>query len=66
MALVDTLDELIHSGRIEPQTAMEVVATFDKSFAEVLAEKVKARMNFKVLSDPLPSISLRFVADDRS
>lgn len=65
MALVDTLDEIIHSGRIEPQTAMKVVATFDKSFAEVLAEKVKARMSFKVLCDSLPSIPLRFVANGR-
>ena len=28
---------------------MKVIATFDKSIAEVLSEKVKARMNFKVL-----------------
>ena len=27
---------------------MKVVATFDKSITEVLADKVKARMNFKV------------------
>ncbi len=50
MALIDTLDELVHSGRIEPQTAMKVIATFDKSITEVLADKVKARMNFKVLA----------------
>lgn len=48
MALIDTLDELVHSGRIEPQTAMKVIATFDKSITEVLSDKVKARMNFKV------------------
>lgn len=48
MSLIDTLDDLVHSGRIEPQTAMKVIATFDKSITEVLAEKVKARMNFKV------------------
>ncbi|MCJ1275767.1 Transcription initiation factor IIA small chain (TFIIA 13.5 kDa subunit) [Puttea exsequens] len=47
IALIDTLDELVHSSRIEPQTAMKVIATFDKSIAEVLSEKVKARMNFK-------------------
>lgn len=27
---------------------MKVIATFDKSITEVLADKVKARMNFKV------------------
>lgn len=48
MSLIDTLDELVHGGRIEPQTAMKVLATFDKSISEVLAERVKARMNFKV------------------
>ena len=49
MSLIDTLDDLVHSGRIEPQTAMKVISTFDKSITEVLADKVKARMNFKVV-----------------
>ena len=53
MSLIDTLDDLVHSGRIEPQTAMKVIATFDKSITEVLADKVKARMNFKVSSKHL-------------
>ena len=53
MSLIDTLDDLVHSGRIEPQTAMKVIATFDKSITEVLADKVKARMNFKVSSSAL-------------
>lgn len=48
MALIDTLDELVHSGRIEPQTAMKVIATFDKSITEVLSDKVKMRLTFKV------------------
>ena len=48
MSLIDTLDVLVHSGRLEPQTAMKVIASFDKSITEVLADKVKARLNFKV------------------
>lgn len=48
LALIDSLDELVHSGRIEPQLAMKVIATFDKSITEVLADKVKTRLNFKV------------------
>jgi transcription initiation factor TFIIA small subunit len=48
MALIDTLDEMVHTGGIEPQTAMKVMTAFDKSITEVLADKVKARMNFKV------------------
>ncbi|KAI9821867.1 MAG: Transcription initiation factor IIA small chain (TFIIA 13.5 kDa subunit) [Pycnora praestabilis] len=46
-ALTDTLDELITARRIEPQLAMKIVANFDRSITEVLAEKVKARLNFK-------------------
>lgn len=48
LALIDSLDELVHSGRIEPQLAMKVIATFDKSITEVLADKVRTRLNFKV------------------
>ena len=47
-ALSDALDQFITDGRMEPQVALKVLATFDKVVAEVLAEKVKARMSFKV------------------
>ncbi|KAA6409211.1 MAG: transcription initiation factor IIA small chain [Lasallia pustulata] len=47
LALIDTLDDLVHDGRIEPQLAMKVIATFDKAINEVLADKVKTRLNFK-------------------
>jgi hypothetical protein len=33
---------------MEPQLAMKVLANFDRSVAEVLAEKVRSRMTFKV------------------
>ena len=46
--LVDTLDELVEEGRIEPQLAMRVVSRFDKAVAEALAEKAKGRLTFKV------------------
>ncbi|CAF9903611.1 MAG: Transcription initiation factor IIA small chain (TFIIA 13.5 kDa subunit) [Gomphillus americanus] len=45
--LVDTLDELVEEGRIEPQLAMRVVSRFDRAIAEALAEKAKGRLNFK-------------------
>ena len=48
LALIDTLDELVGQGRMEPQLAMKVLAIFDKVAAEVLQDKVKARMHFKV------------------
>lgn len=48
LALADTLDDLISSRRIEPQLAMRILQNFDQSIANVLGDKVKARMNFKV------------------
>ncbi len=49
MALTDTLDDLISDRRIEPQLAMKILANFDRAITEVLADKVKARLSFKVL-----------------
>jgi transcription initiation factor TFIIA small subunit len=46
--LADTLDDLISSRRIEPQLAMKVMQNFDQNIANVLGEKVKARLSFKV------------------
>ncbi|KAI9787128.1 MAG: Transcription initiation factor IIA small chain (TFIIA 13.5 kDa subunit) [Geoglossum umbratile] len=47
MALTDALDDLISEQRIAPQLAMKILANFDRSITEVLAEKVKARLSFK-------------------
>ncbi|KAF7872796.1 uncharacterized protein EAF02_008867 [Botrytis sinoallii] len=47
MSLTDTLDDLISERRIEPQLAMKILANFDRSITEVLADKVKARLTFK-------------------
>ncbi|KAK8219205.1 Transcription initiation factor IIA subunit 2 [Zalaria obscura] len=46
-ALADTLDELISSRRIEPQVAIKVIQNFDAVMAQVLGDRVKARMSFK-------------------
>ena len=48
LSLTDTLDDLINEGRIEPQLAMKILSTFDRAITEVLANKVRARINFKV------------------
>lgn len=45
---MDTLDDMVNAGRIEPQLAMKVVGRFDKAVADVLNDRVKARMSFKV------------------
>lgn len=49
MALTDTLDDLITDRRIEPQLAIKILANFDRSITEILSEKVKAKLHFKVL-----------------
>lgn len=48
LSLTDTLDDLINDGRIEPQLAMKILSTFDRVVTEVLADKVRARLTFKV------------------
>jgi transcription initiation factor TFIIA small subunit len=48
MALTDALDDLISEGRIAPQLAMKILSNFDRHVTEVLAEKVKANLTFKV------------------
>lgn len=48
LALIDTIDDLINDGRIEPQLAMKILSNFDRAVAETLAEKVKSRLTFKV------------------
>lgn len=55
MALTDALDDLISEGRIDPQLAMKILVNFDRSITEVLAEKVKANLSFKVAP---PSLAL--------
>lgn len=54
MALTDTLDDLITDRRIEPQLAIKILANFDRSITEILAEKVKAKLQFKVCMTLFP------------
>lgn len=46
--LTDTLDDLITDTRMDPQLAMKILANFDRAIADVLQEKVKSRLTFKV------------------
>jgi hypothetical protein len=48
MALTDSLDELIQSGHINPQLAMRVLMTFDRSISEALSQIVKNKATIKV------------------
>lgn len=47
-SLMDTIDSLINDGHIEPQLAMKILGNFDRIVQEVLADKVKTRLTFKV------------------
>ncbi|CDH57140.1 transcription initiation factor iia small chain [Lichtheimia corymbifera JMRC:FSU:9682] len=47
MALTDSLDELIQSGHINPQLAMRVLTTFDKSISEALSQLVRNKATIK-------------------
>jgi transcription initiation factor TFIIA small subunit len=47
-ALIDTIDDLINDGRIEPQLAMKILSNFDRAISDTLNDKVKSRLTFKV------------------
>jgi len=46
-SLVEALDTFIAERRIEPQIAIKMLEHFDRVVAEVLNDKVKARLSFK-------------------
>lgn len=60
MALTDSLDELIQSGHINPQLAMRVLMTFDRSIAEALSQLVRNKANIKVIN-VMKFISFRLI-----
>ena len=47
-ALIDTIDDMINEGRIEPQLALKILLNYDRCISEALSEKVKSRLTFKV------------------
>ncbi|GJJ73257.1 transcription initiation factor TFIIA small subunit [Entomortierella parvispora] len=56
LALIDSLDELIQSGHINPQLAMRVLAQYDMSIAEALSSRVKNRATVKAHLDTYRSL----------
>ena len=50
-ALIDTIDDMINEGRIEPQLALKILLNYDRCISEALSEKVKSRLTFKVRID---------------
>lgn len=47
MCLTDTLDELVSTGKLGPEVAIQVLVQFDKSMAEALDTKVKTKVSIK-------------------
>lgn len=48
LTLTDTLDELIQEKKLTPQLAMKVLYQFDRTMADVLANKLRTRGTIKV------------------
>ncbi|GAA6009086.1 hypothetical protein JCM11491_005742 [Sporobolomyces phaffii] len=46
-ALVEALDELINSGHINPQLALQTLAQFDKSASQAINKEVKTKSSVK-------------------
>uniref|UniRef100_A0ACD5XFL8 Uncharacterized protein n=1 Tax=Avena sativa TaxID=4498 RepID=A0ACD5XFL8_AVESA len=47
MRLTETLDEMVSSGRLIPELAVQVQLQFDKSISAVLEQQVTSRASFK-------------------
>ncbi|GKA58239.1 transcription initiation factor IIA subunit 2 [Tanacetum coccineum] len=47
MCLTDTLDEMVSTGTLGPDEAIQVLVQFDKSIAEALDTKVKTKVSIK-------------------
>ncbi|CAN6250980.1 unnamed protein product [Urochloa humidicola] len=45
--LTETLDELVSSGAVSPELAIQVLVQFDKSMTDALESQVKSKVNIK-------------------
>uniref|UniRef100_A0A8B9WW19 Transcription initiation factor IIA gamma chain n=1 Tax=Bos mutus grunniens TaxID=30521 RepID=A0A8B9WW19_BOSMU len=52
-SLQESLDELIQSQQITPQLALQVLLQFDKAINAALAQRVRNRVNFRVVQESL-------------
>uniref|UniRef100_A0A452XLJ9 Transcription initiation factor IIA gamma subunit N-terminal domain-containing protein n=1 Tax=Aegilops tauschii subsp. strangulata TaxID=200361 RepID=A0A452XLJ9_AEGTS len=48
MCLTETLDEMVSSGTLSPELAIQVLVQFDKSMTEALENQVKSKVTVKV------------------
>ncbi|XP_038689262.1 transcription initiation factor IIA subunit 2-like [Tripterygium wilfordii] len=47
MCLTETLDEMVQSGTLTPELAIQVLVQFDKSMTEALELQVKSKVSVK-------------------
>ncbi|CAI0405842.1 unnamed protein product, partial [Linum tenue] len=47
MCLTETLDEMVQSGTLSPELAIQVLVQFDKSMTEALETQVKSKVTIK-------------------
>ncbi|KAL4595491.1 hypothetical protein ACB092_12G095100 [Castanea dentata] len=47
MCLTETLDEMVNSGTLSPELAIQVLVQFDKSMTEALESQVKNKVTIK-------------------
>ncbi|CAA2991240.1 transcription initiation factor IIA subunit 2 [Olea europaea subsp. europaea] len=47
MCLTETLDEMVSSGVLSPELAIQVLVQFDKSMTEALENRVKSKVSIK-------------------
>uniref|UniRef100_A0A0D3A5Y9 Transcription initiation factor IIA subunit 2 n=6 Tax=Brassiceae TaxID=981071 RepID=A0A0D3A5Y9_BRAOL len=47
MCLTETLDEMVQSGTLSPELAIQVLVQFDKSMTEALESQVKTKVSIK-------------------
>ncbi|CAN6243735.1 unnamed protein product [Urochloa humidicola] len=45
--LTETLDDLVSSGAVTPELAIQVLVQFDKSMTDALESQVKSKVNIK-------------------
>ncbi|GMN40184.1 hypothetical protein TIFTF001_009415 [Ficus carica] len=51
MCLTETLDEMVQSGTLSPELAIQVLVQFDKSMTEALESQVKSKVSIKKYAD---------------
>ncbi|KAL6502467.1 hypothetical protein OROHE_024472 [Orobanche hederae] len=57
MCLTETLDQMVSSGVLTPELAIQVLIQFDKSMTEALESEVKNKVSIKLdISIPIDSV----------